>query len=107
MVVESGVVDISAGLHYSLFVKVDGSVWGMGQTSNGQLGVETKDDQNWPIRVIESGAIRAVAGRTDSSFVIMKDGSLFAFGKNDQGQLGTGRQIRTHLPVKVAERIAE
>jgi alpha-tubulin suppressor-like RCC1 family protein len=79
----------------------------MGQTSNGQLGVETKDDQNWPIRVIESGAIRAVAGRSDSSFVIMKDGSLFAFGKNDQGQLGTGRQIRTHLPVKVAERIAE
>ncbi len=34
----SGVTAIAAGVFYSLFVKNDGSLWGMGANANGGLG---------------------------------------------------------------------
>ena len=107
MVVESRVVDISAGGNYSLFVKNDGSVWGMGHNGYGQLGMEKSGDNNWPFRILESGASTVEASRAGFSFVVMKDGSLLGFGRDEDAQLGTGRLIRTHIPVTVAERIAE
>jgi alpha-tubulin suppressor-like RCC1 family protein len=107
MVVEKGVVAISAGGNHSLFVKDDGSVWGMGSNYDGQLGLDKNSDNNWPIRIIESEAKCVEASRNNSSFIVMKDGSLFGFGKDDHGQLGTGRTITNYLPVLVSERIKE
>ena len=37
-----GVIDVAAGGSYSLFLKNDGSLWGMGSNYYGQLGMRTK-----------------------------------------------------------------
>jgi hypothetical protein len=37
-IVASGVVAIAAGGNHSLFIKTDGSLWGMGQNGYGELG---------------------------------------------------------------------
>ena len=79
----------------------------MGHNGYGQLGMEKSGDNNWPIRILESGASSVEACRNSFSFVVMKDGSLLGFGRDEDAQLGTGRLIRTHIPVTVAERIAE
>ncbi|MDD5140576.1 MAG: hypothetical protein PHY43_10000 [Verrucomicrobiales bacterium] len=37
-IISSNVVAMAAGLHHSLFIKNDGSLWGMGDSQHGQLG---------------------------------------------------------------------
>ena len=44
----SGVTSVTAGGNHSLFIKSDGSLWGMGSNSNGQLGDGTTIDRSSP-----------------------------------------------------------
>ena len=41
--VESGLAAVSAGYDHTLFVKTDGSLWGMGSNDYGQLGTGDYD----------------------------------------------------------------
>ena len=38
-IMDANVSAVSAGDAFSLFLKTDGSLWGMGRNSNGQLGI--------------------------------------------------------------------
>jgi alpha-tubulin suppressor-like RCC1 family protein len=64
-ILSSGVAQISAGLSSSIFVKTDGSLWGMGWNISGQLGqgtfgtddprFEENVDHDTPIQILRSG----------------------------------------------------
>lgn len=43
--IANGVVSIAAGENHSLFVKNDNSLWGMGDNSQGQLGLGSTQNQ--------------------------------------------------------------
>lgn len=51
-IVASGVTAISGGQYHSLFLKRDGSLWGMGRNADGQLGDGTTNDTNLPEQIV-------------------------------------------------------
>ncbi len=95
----------STGEH-SLFLKSDGSLWGMGYNYDGQLGDGTSNTDfpygtNQPQLIIASN-VTAIAGGYGHSLFLKSDGSLWAMGDNDFGQLGDGTfNSGTNFPEQV------
>ena len=98
-VFSSGVVDISAGHHYNLVLKNDGSVWAMGNNLFGQLGNGNNNHQKTPIKIFNKDVTK-IAAEHYSSFAVKADGSLWAMGLNSNGQLGDGTTSNRNLPAK-------
>jgi hypothetical protein len=101
-IVQDGVALISGGVGHTLFVKTDGSLWGMGCNTSGQLGDGTYTNCATPQLLISSGVIAASAGRFHSASA-KSDGSLWGMGDNSYGQLG-GYELgpQTNQPVRLA-----
>ena len=85
---------------HSLFIKENGSLWGFGDNTYGQLGDGTTTDRDDPFQIVASEMVAAAASGYHSLF-IQTDGSLWAMGRNQYGQLGDGTTEDRHAPVKV------
>jgi alpha-tubulin suppressor-like RCC1 family protein len=93
-IVACGVRAIAAGHRHSLFLKTDGSVWGMGANPSGALGGEPQE--------IVAGNVIAIAAGQDHDLFLKSDGSLWAMGSNNSGQLGAGPTIYyTNQPLQI------
>jgi len=88
-IVASNVTAIAAGGAHSLFIKSDGSLWGMGANGVGELGDGTYTSTNLPEQILASNVTAIAAGQSHSLF-LKSDGSLWAMGYNYAGQLGDG-----------------
>ena len=86
--------------NHSLFIKADGSLWGMGLNGNGQLGDGSTMERHSPVKVVDANVTAVWAGETHSLF-LKSDGSLWAMGKNNNGQLGDGSTTQRTSPVHV------
>jgi 6-phosphogluconolactonase (cycloisomerase 2 family)/alpha-tubulin suppressor-like RCC1 family protein/fibronectin type 3 domain-containing protein len=89
----SGVAAVTAGYQYSIALKNDGTVWGWGYNSYGQLGDGTFTTRTTPVQVNTVSGITAIAagGANESYTVALKnDGTVWAWGNNSYGQLGDG-----------------
>jgi alpha-tubulin suppressor-like RCC1 family protein len=73
----------------SLFLKSDGSLWGMGYNGDGGLGDGTYNNSYIPEQIVASNVTAVAAGWAHSLF-LKNDGSLWAMGANQYGQLGNG-----------------
>ena len=92
MIVPSDVIAVAAGQAHSLFLKKDGSLWGMGDNFYGQLGDGTSgtgDSPNQPELIVTNGVVAIAAGDKHSLF-LKSDGSLWAMGDEANGQVGNG-----------------
>jgi hypothetical protein len=87
MIVASNVTAIAAGGMNSLFLKRDGSLWGMGHNDEGQLGDGTYNNTNLPEEIV-SGKVAAIAAGHEHSLFLNSDGSIWGMGHNLFGQLG-------------------
>ena len=95
------VTQVVAGYNHSLFVMSDGSLWGMGDNSYGQLGQGfAVSTTNRPVPIV-TGAVAAVSAGGFHSLFILADGSLWAMGYNSAGQLGNGTTVDQHFPEEV------
>ena len=83
----------------TVFIKIDGSLWAMGENGYGQLGDGTITQRSSPVKVVSSGVIEIAAGKYHSLF-LKSDGSLWAMGKNNYGQLGDGTTTQD-FPVQI------
>jgi alpha-tubulin suppressor-like RCC1 family protein len=90
---------IASGALHSLFIKTDGSLWGMGDNEFGELGDNTFTYTNRPKQIVAGGVI-AVAANYHSLF-LKSDGSLWAMGDNRYGQLGDGTTNDVNLPEQI------
>jgi alpha-tubulin suppressor-like RCC1 family protein len=97
MIVAGNVTAIAAGGFHSLFLKNDGSLWGMGYNYSGELGDGTYNNTNRP-EMIVAGNVTAIAAGLYHSLFIKNDGSLWAMGVNEFGELGDGTFNNTNLP---------
>ncbi|HEX5398077.1 MAG TPA: chromosome condensation regulator [Verrucomicrobiae bacterium] len=92
-IVASNVVAIAAGNGYqgghTLFLKNDGSLWGMGYNADGELGDGTYNNTNKPELIVTSNVTAIATGYFHSLF-LKSDGSLWGMGWNQFGQLGDG-----------------
>ena len=98
-IVSSNVTAISGGYH-SLFLKSDGSLWGMGENDNGELGDGTYNQANTPVQIVSNGVTAIAAGIYHTLF-LKNDGSLWAMGDNQYGQLGDGTLNSTNRPEQI------
>jgi len=101
-IVDGGVASVSGGHDHSLFVKSDGTLWGMGSNAFGQLGDGSLVTRKTPIP-IASGVSQACAG-SYLSFFIKTDGSLWGMGRNENGELGDGSTMTRNRPVQILDR---
>ena len=100
-IVTNGVIAIAAGAGQSLFLKSDGSLWGMGWNLYGQLGDGTGNQAtNQPERIVANG-VTAIAGGGSHSLFLKSDGSLWGMGWNVYGQLGCGTFGSSNLPAEI------
>jgi alpha-tubulin suppressor-like RCC1 family protein len=60
--VASNVVAVAAGEYHSLFLKTDGTLWGMGYNGYGQLGNGTTNEENTPVNVPQLYAANVFPG---------------------------------------------
>jgi alpha-tubulin suppressor-like RCC1 family protein len=89
-IVSSNVTAIAAGFAFSLFLKNDGSLWGMGYNDYGQLGLsDLISYTNRPVQIVASNVTAVAAGWSHTLF-LQSDGSLWTMGQNLYGQLGDG-----------------
>ena len=91
---------VSAMGTHCMFLKSDGSLWGMGANQFGQLGDGTTTDRITPVQVA-SGIADFSAGFTHT-MLLKSDGSLWGVGSNQYGNLGDGTTTNRVYPVQVA-----
>ena len=97
---------VSAGNQYSVALFSDGSLWGCGENTNGQLG---KGNYTSPVTfssclAFPSGPTKyasAVQCLNSNTVVLASDGTVYACGFNDYGQLGQNNTTFTNSLVKM------
>jgi alpha-tubulin suppressor-like RCC1 family protein len=101
----TNVVAESAGYSQSLFVKADGTLWGMGENTDGQLSSNAPPTTATTPVLLVTNVVTAAAGEGNSWYVT-SDGSLWSLGANGYGELGTGSTVAsTNVPVKVTTNV--
>jgi hypothetical protein len=97
----AGIMNISAGGHHTLILKTDGTLWGCGDNSYGQLGDGTTISRTSPVQIISMTNVQSVAAGSDYSLILKRDGILWACGNNGSGQLGDGTNINRSAPIQI------
>ncbi|MDO8565579.1 MAG: hypothetical protein Q7S04_00120 [Candidatus Moranbacteria bacterium] len=104
---------ISAGNFFVMATKADGTLWGWGNNSSGQLGLGYISNPPyswdsgystgiWSPTQVGSGTNWANVAAGDSFVLAVKtDGTLWAWGGNPDGQLGLGDTISRSVPTRV------
>jgi alpha-tubulin suppressor-like RCC1 family protein len=98
-------VQVSAGLHYTLALKSNGSVWAWGCGSYGRLGDGAAVSRLNPVAVVAPGGgafngVAKVAAGQNHSLALKTDGTVWAWGRNAYGNLGDGTTVNAAIPVR-------
>jgi alpha-tubulin suppressor-like RCC1 family protein len=85
-----------------LAVKTDGTLWGWGSGSNGQLGLGAAPVYySSPKQIGALTTWRNVSGAAANSSAIKTDGTVWTWGNNAQGQLGLNNKTSYSSPKQV------
>jgi hypothetical protein len=79
---------VSAGNDYTMAIRDDGTLWGWGDNSAGQLGNGTTDSKLEPVQVGTDDDWVYVSAGYRHTAAIRADGTLWTWGSNMFGQLG-------------------
>ena len=102
------IISVSAGDGHSLAVKQDGTVYSWGANYNGQLGNNSTENSNVPVKVKSlngEGVLKnivSVSAEDAHSLALKRDGTVYAWGSNNRGQLGNNSTEDSPIPVQVS-----
>ncbi|WP_157209257.1 RCC1 domain-containing protein [Mariniflexile maritimum] len=91
----------TGGGDHTFAIKTDGTLWGWGDNSYGQLGDNTNESKNTPTQIGNSTNWDIISIGADHTVAIKTDGTLWAWGKNNFGQLGDGTFTDKNAPVQI------
>ena len=83
------------------FVRDNGTLWTMGQNSNGQLGHNSTTYQSSPTQIPGTTWTNTLACGPYNMACVKTDGTLWTWGYNGAGDLGQGNTTRYSSPVQV------
>jgi alpha-tubulin suppressor-like RCC1 family protein len=86
----TGFTAVSAGGSHSLGLKSDGTIWGWGANTRGQLGDNSTTMRLNPVQAVGLSTGVAISAGASHSLAIESDGTALAWGENNEGQLGDG-----------------
>lgn len=92
---------VKAGYDFSLAIKNDGTLWGWGNNSSGQLGNGTTADSSVPIQIGTDTDWVKVSSGIPHSMAIKSNGTLWAWGSNFPGQFGNGTTVDSFVPIQI------
>ncbi len=90
---------IAAGILHSLLLSPDGNLYGTGDNTYGQLGINGGISST-PVFIM--GGVKAVAAGGMHTLVLKHDGTVWAVGYNAEGELGNGATANTKTFSQVA-----
>lgn len=94
---------ISAGSIVSIFLKKDGTVWGIGRDSYGQLQYDTSYGgaiTAYPVRISNLDNVIYISAGEGHVMAVRNTGEVYCWGNNELGQVGDG----THSSYKKQQR---
>lgn len=95
---------VSAGMDFTLGMQDDGTLWGWGDNTYGQLGTSSSAvaDTNTPLLIGAASTWNSYYAGATHSLGVRSDGTLWAWGSNYSGQLGTNSAMAdTSIPIQV------
>lgn len=95
------VTQAAEGEQHTVFVESDGSLWGLGENFQGQLGLGVAVSYTNAPQLVETTNVTAVAAGDEFTIFLESDGSLWGMGLNASGQLGLPSNQSTLLPQKI------
>ncbi len=97
------ILKIAAGLNHTVAILSDGTVWGLGRNSRGELGTTRSSSSTvQAVRISGLSHIGAVAVGDYHTVALKDDGTVLALGDNSAGQLGNGTTTNSSIPVQVS-----
>jgi alpha-tubulin suppressor-like RCC1 family protein len=105
-------LSVSCGANHTMILMTNGTIWGTGLNSNGQLGLGDTTDRNTLTRItsnIGRNTPKIISCGANHTMVLMTDGTIWGTGKNNYGQLGlidsTDRTTLTQITTKNGDSI--
>jgi alpha-tubulin suppressor-like RCC1 family protein len=95
------IVRVNAGNAHSLVLKSDGTIWGAGYNSQGQLGDYNNFEVTEPTKINGISNVKDVKAGSYHTLALKNNGTVWAFGYNENGQLGIGTNDDTKIPTQV------
>ena len=94
---------VACGYFHTAAIKTDGTLWGWGRNSNGQLGDNTVTNRSSPVQTVAFGSNwKSVACGESHSVAIKTDGTLWNWGSNANGKLGDNTVTGRSSPVQTS-----
>lgn len=96
------VTQIASGDWHTLYLMENGAVYGLGDSTSGQLGINSYSKVSSPqqVQTIEGyGGVKQIAAGDWHSIFVTNSGSVLATGNNNKGQLGDGTTATRLFPV--------
>jgi alpha-tubulin suppressor-like RCC1 family protein len=96
-------LSVSASSKSSFALGNNGSIYGWGANSEGELGNGTTQMTNLPVRVATPTGVswRKLMAGGNEGFALATDGTLYAWGQNYWGECGLGYRGRQSVPAVV------
>jgi alpha-tubulin suppressor-like RCC1 family protein len=88
----------------NLVLKTNGTLWGWGYNSNGELGIGDRSVRSVPTQVNSISSWKEIGGG-GATIAIRIDGSLWAWGGNTFGFLGLGDTVSRSSPTQVGSAV--
>ena len=85
---------------FTLAVKTDGTLWGWGLNSQGQLGVNSRTEYSSPVQIpgtTWSTSQHHLSASNYNMAAIKTDGTLWTWGRNENGDLGLNQAHDAHV----------
>jgi len=95
------VISVSAGDSHTMAITSDGTLWGWGRNSSGQLGNGSQIEQLEPAKILYDVIYVSAGG--DHTMAITSNGTLWGWGANWHGQLGDGTTENRQIPVRIMD----
>jgi alpha-tubulin suppressor-like RCC1 family protein len=89
---------VACGFSYTVALRADGTLWGWGDNTYGQLGTGTTTRASQPVQIGAGSTWQWVEAGRDGTAAIRQDGTLWVWGRNNLGQLGQGTVLPQSLP---------
>jgi alpha-tubulin suppressor-like RCC1 family protein len=99
-------ISVSAGHnHHSVAVCDDGSLWGWGNNSSGELGLgESISFVSTPTKVPDMQNFYCVSAGEDYSLALDSNGSVWSYGNGSTGKLGLSNDLlSSFIPIRIPD----